>query len=134
MSSLLNRLHGPPKKNKRLRRDGLKGLLPYIRAVGAVVAAAHDGYSRLGSYLRDVLKVLAIHRNFPTRFDRHSINTLCAGSPSNRCCRSGRSALTDQAVTVSSGFQRARSKAIPLARTAHAVRAILLANATTTTL
>ena len=48
MSSLLNRLHGPPKKNKRLRRDGLKGLLPYIRAVDAVAAAAHDGYSRLG--------------------------------------------------------------------------------------
>lgn len=43
----LNRLHGPPKENKLLRRDGLKGLLPYIRAVGAVVAAAHDGYSRL---------------------------------------------------------------------------------------
>lgn len=41
-----------------------------------------------GSYLRDVLKVLAIHRNFPTRFDRHSITTLFAGSPSNRCCRS----------------------------------------------
>lgn len=31
-----------------MRRDGLKGLLPYIRAVDAVVAAAHDGYSRLG--------------------------------------------------------------------------------------
>lgn len=44
----MNRLHGPPKKNKRLRRDGLKGLLPYIRAVDAVAAAAHDGYSRLG--------------------------------------------------------------------------------------
>lgn len=40
------------------------------------------------SYLRDVLKVLAIHRNFPTRVDRHSINMLGAGSPSNRCCRS----------------------------------------------
>lgn len=45
-----------------------------------------------------------------------------------------RAVLTGQAVTVSSGFQRVRSKAIPLTRTAHAVRAILLANATTTTL
>lgn len=45
---MVNRLHGPPKENKRLRRDGLKGLLPYIRAFDAVVAAAHDGYSRLG--------------------------------------------------------------------------------------
>ncbi|CAN7644779.1 hypothetical protein LJR038_002604 [Acidovorax sp. LjRoot38] len=44
----LNRLHGPPKENKHLLRDGLKGLQPHIRAVGAVVAAAHDGYSRLG--------------------------------------------------------------------------------------
>jgi len=44
----MNRLHGPPKKKKRLRRDGLKGLLPYIRAVGALAAAAHDGYSRQG--------------------------------------------------------------------------------------
>ena len=44
----LNRLHGPPEENKLLPRDGLKGLLPYIRAVDAVVAAAHDGYSRLG--------------------------------------------------------------------------------------
>ena len=44
----VNRLHGPPKESKLLRRDGLKGLQPYIRAVGAVVAAAHDGYSRLG--------------------------------------------------------------------------------------
>lgn len=45
-----------------------------------------------------------------------------------------RAALTDQAVTVSSGFQRVRSKAMPLTRIAHAVRAILLASATTTTL
>lgn len=45
-----------------------------------------------------------------------------------------RTALTGQAVVVSSGFQRVRSKATPLTRTAHAVRAILLANATTTTL
>jgi len=44
----LNRLHGPPKKSKFLRHEGLKGLLPYIRAVCAVGAAAHDGYSRLG--------------------------------------------------------------------------------------
>lgn len=37
-----------------------------------------------GSYLRDVLEVLAIHRSFPTRFDRHSITSLSAGSPSKR--------------------------------------------------
>lgn len=43
-----NRLHGPPKENKLSHRDGLEGLLPYIRAVRAVGAAAHDGYSRLG--------------------------------------------------------------------------------------
>ena len=36
-----------------------------------------------GAYLRDVLKVLAIHGNFPTRFDRHSITALSAGSPQN---------------------------------------------------
>jgi len=44
----LNCLHGPPNENKLLHRDDLKGLLPYIRVVGVVVAAAHDGYSRLG--------------------------------------------------------------------------------------
>ena len=44
---VLNRLHSPPKENKHLRGDGLKGLLPYIRA-GAVDTAANDGYSRLG--------------------------------------------------------------------------------------
>jgi hypothetical protein len=44
----LSDLHGPPKESKFLRRDSLKGLLPYIRAVSAVVAAAHDGYSRSG--------------------------------------------------------------------------------------
>jgi len=41
---LLNRLHGPPKESK------LKGLLPCIRAVGAVAAAAHDRYSRLPTW------------------------------------------------------------------------------------
>jgi len=44
----MNRLHGPPKEIKLVHHDGLKGLLPYIRAVRAVGAAAHDGYSRLG--------------------------------------------------------------------------------------
>jgi len=39
-------LHGPPKECKRWRRESLKGLLPYIRAVCAVGSAAHDGYSR----------------------------------------------------------------------------------------
>ncbi len=43
-----NSLHGPPKESKFLRREGLKGLRPYIRAVCAVGTAAHDGYSRLG--------------------------------------------------------------------------------------
>ena len=41
-------LHGPPKESKFWRRESLKGLQPYIRAVCAVVAAAHDGYSRPG--------------------------------------------------------------------------------------
>jgi hypothetical protein len=45
---IVNRLHGPPKEIKLLRDDGLKGLLPYIRAVRAVDAAAHGGHSRLG--------------------------------------------------------------------------------------
>lgn len=44
----LGDLHGPPKESKFHRRDSLKGLLPYIRAVCAVGAAAHDGYSRSG--------------------------------------------------------------------------------------
>ena len=35
-------------ESKFLRREGLKGLRPYIRAVCAVGTAAHDGYSRLG--------------------------------------------------------------------------------------
>ncbi len=43
-----NSLHGPPKESKFWRRESLKGLQPYIRAVCAVVAAAHDGYSRPG--------------------------------------------------------------------------------------
>jgi hypothetical protein len=38
------------------------------------------------------------------------------------------------ALTGSSGFHLTWAKAAPLARTAQAVRAILLANATTTTL
>jgi hypothetical protein len=37
-----------------------------------------------GSYLWDVLKVLAIHRNDPNRFDLPSITSLVAGSPSKR--------------------------------------------------
>nr|WP_245901621.1 helix-turn-helix domain-containing protein [Simplicispira suum] len=41
-------LHAPPKESKFLRREGLKGLQPYIRTVFAVGTAAHDGYSRLG--------------------------------------------------------------------------------------
>jgi hypothetical protein len=44
----MNGLHGPPKESKFRRRDSLKGLLPYIRAVCAVGSAAHDGYSRSG--------------------------------------------------------------------------------------
>lgn len=36
-----------PRRTSFPRRDCLKGLLPYIRAVCAVGAAAHDGYSRL---------------------------------------------------------------------------------------
>lgn len=36
-----------PKESKLLRREGLKGLLSYIRAVGADSAAAHEVYSRL---------------------------------------------------------------------------------------
>lgn len=39
-----------------------------------------------------------------------------------------------QAAAISVGFHLAWSKALPLARTAHAVRANLLANAATTTL
>jgi|APLak6261702414_1056262.scaffolds.fasta_scaffold00042_2 hypothetical protein len=35
-----------------------------------------------GSHLREVLKVLAVHRNAPARFDLHSITSLVAGSPS----------------------------------------------------
>ncbi len=87
-----------------------------------------------GSYLRDVLKVLAIHRNFLTRFDRHSINTLGAGSPSNRCCRSVARRAEGLGSHRLKRIPTGRSKAIPLAGTAHTVRAILLANATTTTL
>ncbi len=37
-----------PRKASFRHRDSLKGLLPYIRAVCAVGAAAHDGYSRSG--------------------------------------------------------------------------------------
>jgi len=33
----LNRLHGPPKESKIRHREGLKGFLPYIRAVYAIV-------------------------------------------------------------------------------------------------
>ncbi len=46
-------LHGPPKECKHWRRESLKGLLPYIRAVCAVGAAAHDGYSRPGPLSSD---------------------------------------------------------------------------------
>ena len=35
-----------PGRASFLRREGLKGLLPYIRAVCAAGTAAHDGYSR----------------------------------------------------------------------------------------
>ena len=74
-----------------------------------------------GSYLRDVLKVLAIHRNSPTRFDQGSITALLAGAPSNRPCSVDACAVpTAQVLTASSGFHRWRSKTIPLARTAHA--------------
>jgi len=48
LGTTLNDLHGPPKESKFRRRDSLKGLLPYIRAVCAVGAAAHDGDSRSG--------------------------------------------------------------------------------------
>lgn len=55
-----------------------------------------------GSYLRDVLKVLAIHRNLPTWFDRHSITTLFAGTPSKRFFR----------------YPRDEGPALPMRRTA----------------
>lgn len=41
-------LHGPPKESKFCRSESLKGLQPYIRAICAGDAAAHDGYSRSG--------------------------------------------------------------------------------------
>ena len=61
----MNRLHGPPEKSKHLRRDILEGLRPYIRAGVAVILLPMMAISGRGSYLRDVLKVQAIHRISP---------------------------------------------------------------------
>jgi len=44
-----------PRKTSFPRHDCLKGLLPYIRAVFAVGASHHDGYSRLMSISRQRL-------------------------------------------------------------------------------
>lgn len=71
------------------------------------------------------------------RFYRHSITTLLAGSPQNVSVEHSALRLSEpmyQVVGISVGFHLTWSKAMPLARTAQTVRAILLATAVTTTL
>ncbi len=93
-----------------------------------------------GSYLHLVLKVREVCRNPPNPVDLRSITVLLAGSPSNLCnWSSSVASVQDQtdhapALTGSSGCHLTWSKAAPLTRIAQAVRAILLASATTTTL
>ena len=135
-----NSLHGPPKESKFLRREGLKSLLPYIRAVCAVGTAAHDGYSRLGFLPPPCTQGTGNLSECPQpgltfvpslRFLQAPLQNGVNGSSPG--CRS--TGAADQiALTGSSGCHLTWSNAAPLARTAHAVRAILLANATTTTL
>lgn len=59
----MNRLHGPPKESKIRHREGLKGLLPYIRAVYAIVSLPMMAIRGQSSYLRAVLTVRAVHRD-----------------------------------------------------------------------
>lgn len=62
----LNRLHGPPERSNRLLRCEIQeGVRPYIRAGVAVILLPMMAIRGRGSYLRDVLKVQAIHRISP---------------------------------------------------------------------
>lgn len=73
----------------------------------------------------------------PPRFYLHSITTLLACSPQNVSVEHSAIRLSEpihQAVGFWTGFHLTWSKAMPLARTAQTVRAILLATAATTTL
>lgn len=132
-------LHGPPKECKYRLGDSLKGLQPYIRAICAGNAAAHDGYLRSGLLSISRTQGTGIRLEYP-RPGLTFNSSLCLwqallqNGSTQLFINSGVWLQLRHMVAVSAGFHLTWSKSAPLARIAQTARAILLANATTTTL